>query len=188
MKIKKVILIILLILLIAAIVVGVLNLNQSVKVLGDDVNQINVESNINDGAFSTGDDQPIEQTKEILNDGDIVSLDENVFMTELNDVYLNYSEYEGKQIEYEGFVFNDPSSGALVVGREYYCCGYDAYIIGFECKYPEGIEKQIFEDDQWVKVTGIIHIQENQWKEKVPVIEVVEILEKEQEGLRVVTF
>ncbi len=191
MNLRKIAFIVLLIIIIALIIVGLISLNESVSTnTTSQQSTTNVDENIENGAFQNGEEanNDQQQNNNVVNDGDVVVIEEKMFMNELNDVYLNYDDYDGKPIEYEGFVYNDEPTGAFVIGREYYCCGYDSYMVGFECVYPEGVENKSFEDDVWVKVAGTIRVNREQKGMETPYIEISTIEEKEQEGLRVVTY
>lgn len=176
MKKKKVILIILLILIIVLIVIGIIVLNNSVEetIQSDSV----TSSNQGDGSNSTLDSTI--QVPEV--EGDAVTLNDRFFLSQLDDIYLNYEDYEGKTIQYEGFIYNIPDTDNIVVCRNYYCCGYDASLVGLECIYDESE----FENDTWVTVTGTIVISDK-YTYLTPLVEVTSIVETE-EGERIVGY
>lgn len=93
-------------------------------------------------------------TNDTIQEEQIITVKESVFMEMMNDIYINYKEYENKIVSYEGFMhyFDDMT----IVARKYYCCGYDAYLIGLEC-VSEG---ELPEDNEWVKVEGVIGLKE----------------------------
>ena len=187
MKFKKLFWLILLILIIGLIILGVISLNKSIVPINKESAIISKEdSNIENGAFVSNDENS--NTYNVNNSGDIIIIEEKMFMLELNDIYLNYKDYEGKTIKYDGFVYNDEFTKATVIGREYYCCGYDSYMIGFECEFPEVGEKRTLENDKWFDVEGVICINRDENGMEYPFIRITSIKEKTEEGQRVVTF
>ncbi|MNT48668.1 hypothetical protein D3C72_1854610 [compost metagenome] len=69
----------------------------------------------------------------------------------------------------------------MVIGRNYNCCGYDAFVIGFECKTDKKLE-----DDTWVRVRGTIAINNSNQNDVYPYINVTSIEEKEERGAETV--
>lgn len=126
MKIKKIILIIVLLAVVAGIVVVV-------AVSG---NKEEVDTNV-----------PEEQTAK----ADIVMQDK-YFITQINDIYINYEQYLGKTIEVEGFPMSYQKY--KFVGR--YgpgCCVSDGYAY-LEYEYSEELE--LVDEKDWIKVKGTI--------------------------------
>lgn len=92
---------------------------------------------------------------------DIVIRD-NYFVGMITDLTTNMHDYDGKTVQYEGFVRNiDPEFNAkesFAVCRMFYCCGNDAYFVGLPCY---GYTGTIPKDDEWVVVTGVMGIRED---------------------------
>lgn len=173
MKIKKFMLVIVLILIIVGIIIGIDALNKDIE----SVTKVTTTKN---------EQNETSTNNNTTNSEDTVTLGENLFMTQLNDIYLNYSDYEGKTIELIGFTFNDWYSESLVVGREYYCCGTDAYIIGFECGFDDTSKEIEYEDDVWVRVVGTIILKETD-EGTYPTI-LINTIEETEEGTRTVWY
>ena len=187
MKFKKLFWIIILIAIIGLIVLGITELNNNIVQKNQKKDSgFKEDSNIENGAFVSNDDNS--NIYDVDNSGDTIVIEEKMFMLELNDIYLNYKDYEGKVIKYYGFVYNDEFTKATVIGREYYCCGYDSYMIGFECDFSENKEKIILENDKWFDVEGVISIKKGENGIEYPFVKITSINEKAQEGQRVVTF
>ena len=172
---KKLMLILILAIILVLILAGIIKLNENLD------------------AENKQEQQPsnsvTNQTTENTSNKDTIVIGEKMFMNELNDIYMNYKEYEGKVIEFDGFVYNDEPTSAMVVGREYYCCGDDSYIVGLQCRPKEGSENITFTNDIWVKVTGTVKLvaDENVEDMSYPIIEINTIQETE-EGERVVYY
>lgn len=93
--------------------------------------------------------------------GEIVEIQEKMFIAQSNDIYLNPEDYLGKYIRYEGLFVSYEEPGSL---KDYFyvirygpgCCSYDGEA-GFEVVWRDG-EKPIpmFEQNAWVQVTGIL--------------------------------
>lgn len=90
---------------------------------------------------------------------DIV-IHDNYFVGMVTDMTTNMRDYEGKTVRYEGFVRNIgpelESQESFAVCRMFYCCGEDAYFVGFSCDKADG---EIPGDDAWVTVTGVLGIR-----------------------------
>ena len=112
----------------------------------------------------------------------ILTLKDNMFVTTLNDIYINYQDYEGKTLSYEGFMFWEDDY--RVVAREYYCCGYDPYVVGLECYSEEEFPAK----DEWVKVEGVIKVNYDTPSYPSPYLDVTSIEVLETRGEEVVYF
>ena len=97
---------------------------------------------------------------------EIVVLSDKLFLINLDEIYANYKKYEGKYLQIDGFVFNDPGSGNIIVGREYSCCGPDNFLIGLECE-DSNVE---YKNDTWIRATGIIKVVEDKENKLNPII------------------
>lgn len=100
-------------------------------------------------------------TGEVTDDmksGDVIEINDKLFLTQTNDVYANVNDYVGKTIKYEGIYSTENYQGELthyVIRYGPGCCGNDANV-GFEViydgKYPQ--------KNDWVAVEGTIEIYE----------------------------
>ena len=159
---KKIILIILLSIIIIGIVIGVFVINENIRFSKENTNNESLKGKIEEGT-------------------EILKFSERLFLAQLDDVYMNMEEYEGRIIEYTGFVHNIPKTNDFVVAREYYCCGDDASLVGFEA-----VTDEKFKDETWVKVIGKI-VLSNKYEYVTPVLEVLSIEETVQ-GERYVNY
>lgn len=87
-------------------------------------------------------------------DSDTITINEKVFITQINDIYLNFEDYKNKTIIVEGMysVFESTVSDAVspVVYRNGPgCCNNDGWA-GFLLKYDGKLPKE----NDWIKVTG----------------------------------
>ena len=147
---KKIILIIILVLIIACIIALIININNKSRF--ENVNKLD------------------EDIKDKLEETDkIVEFNEKLFLAQMDDVYVNMEKYEGKVIQYEGFIYNIPDDENYVIGRENYCCGTDSYLVGLEV-----ISDKKFENDTWVKITGKV-VLSNKYEHITPMLEVVDV-------------
>lgn len=88
----------------------------------------------------------------VLIDGKIVPQDSN-FAKWIQEIYANTSRYDGKEIDFVGFVYKDKSfkKDEFVAGRSMMiCCAADVQIIGFMCKYDKVASLQ---DNGWYRFT-----------------------------------
>ncbi len=98
-------------------------------------------------------------------DGDIVEIREKMFITQINDVYLNPEDYADKKIKLEGFysVYQvDGKSIHSVIRNGPGCCGNDG-VAGFEFvwdgEYPQ--------KNDWLRVVGTLATKEENGMEYV---------------------
>ncbi|MDR2587841.1 MAG: hypothetical protein LBC67_00280 [Spirochaetales bacterium] len=100
----------------------------------------------------------------------IFEIKEKMFITQINDIYLNAEDYVGKTLKYEGIFdsFKSPETGIVYRWVTRYgpgCCGTDSNA-GFEVIWPEEIpreaparprpatRREYPEKNAWVEVTG----------------------------------
>ena len=95
-------------------------------------------------------------------ENNIIEIDEKMFVTQTNDIYINQEEYLDQTIRYEGIFRISPStdgqSSSFYVFR--YgpgCCGNDGEV-GFEVLW----DGDTIDDDAWVEVTGTLQKAEDE--------------------------
>jgi uncharacterized membrane protein YcgQ (UPF0703/DUF1980 family) len=91
-------------------------------------------------------------------DNGIVVIKEKMFITQINDVYLNSDDYLGKTIQLEGIFLceqydNEPEPYCFVIRYGPGCCGTDLNA-GFVVKWDESRIKPYPTIDSWVEATG----------------------------------
>ncbi|MDR0302699.1 MAG: hypothetical protein LBI04_10360 [Treponema sp.] len=89
----------------------------------------------------------------------VVEIKEKMFISQVNDVYLNAEDYLGKTIKLEGIFkqeqyseWDDPYRFVLRYGPG--CCGNDGNV-GFEIKWEDNTQPYP-DDDSWVETTGVL--------------------------------
>jgi uncharacterized membrane protein YcgQ (UPF0703/DUF1980 family) len=88
--------------------------------------------------------------------GDVIEIKEKMFISQVNDVYLNPEDYLGKTIKLEGLFKIDQGydkSYCFVLRYGPGCCGYDGNV-GFEVAWDKEKEKPYPNEDAWVEATG----------------------------------
>ena len=87
------------------------------------------------------------------------------------DAQENYKKYDGKKVEFLGYVYNPDKmkKGVMVPGRfAMTCCIEDVTFLGFKCKYPDS--KNI-PHKSWIKVTAEVRVEfAMEYKGKGPVL------------------
>ena len=87
-------------------------------------------------------------------DNDVIEIKEKMFISQVNDVYLNVDEYLGKAIKIEGlFVQEGPYHFVLRYGPG--CCGSDGNV-GFEVAWAESKKTPYPRQDSWVQAIGVL--------------------------------
>ena len=163
---KKIILSIVLLIIIIISIVGVIILIDNKRFNSSNNNDNNNNNNL---------------SSKIGENAEIVEFNERLFLAQVDDVYINMEDYEGKYIKYTGFVYNVPETDDFVIAREYFCCGDDSTLVGFEA-----ITDEKFQNDTWVTVTGKI-VLSDKYEYLTPIMEVVDI-EKATPGERYVYY
>ena len=92
---------------------------------------------------------------------DVVELEEDMFIAQLNDIYLNSDEYLGKTIKYEGmftwWYLDETNMPYYLVYRDSPggCCGTDGKA-AFEVVWPDGSDKAYPNENDWCEVIGTL--------------------------------
>jgi uncharacterized membrane protein YcgQ (UPF0703/DUF1980 family) len=79
-----------------------------------------------------------------------------MFISQVNDVYLNPEDYLGKTIKLEGLFKMDQGYNktyCFVLRYGPGCCGYDGNV-GFEVAWNNEKKKSYPDEDAWVEATG----------------------------------
>lgn len=96
------------------------------------------------------------------NDSEIVEIQEKMFITQIDDIYLNPDYYKGKIIKLEGMYdeYTDDNTNKTyysVIRNAPGCCGDDG-VAGFNFTY-EGVKP---EQNDWIAVEGTVEVEEQE--------------------------
>jgi len=102
-------------------------------------------------------------------DSDVIEIKEKMFISQVNDVYLNAEDYMGKKLKLEGLfmmeysdIRTEPYCFVLRYGPG--CCGTDGNV-GFEVAWTENQKKSYPKKESWVQATGELKTyEENDFK------------------------
>ena len=86
----------------------------------------------------------------------VIEIKEKMFISQVNDVYLNKDDYLGKTIKLEGLFKMDQGydkTYCFVLRYGPGCCGNDGNV-GFEVAWDKEKEKPYPGEDAWVEATG----------------------------------
>lgn len=115
---------------------------------------INNKSKVEDIADEKSKNEELENK-----DAEIVEIKEKMFLTQINDIYYNFDDYNGKIIKVEGmystFDFDESEKGHMVYRNGPGCCGNDGwggFLLNYDGEYPE--------DNDWIEVIGTPEIIE----------------------------
>ncbi|MEA4813769.1 MAG: hypothetical protein VB112_02520 [Oscillospiraceae bacterium] len=84
-----------------------------------------------------------------------INVGDKLYMTQINDWYMNFSDYSGKSVVIEGYymIFDDKYT---FVGRKGPTCPYcTGGYVNFEFKSDQDLSKLVSESS-WIRVTGIL--------------------------------
>jgi len=100
---------------------------------------------------------------------EVIEIGEKMFIEQMNDIYYNFDEYDGKKIRYEGIFYAYPDSEQFpayqaVIRRGPGCCGDDGEV-GFEVKW----DKEYPAQDEWVEVIGVLSKDEESGYQRIQV-------------------
>ena len=102
---------------------------------------------------------------------DLIEISDADYAIWYMDAQENYKKYDGKKVEFLGYVYNPDKlkKGVMVPGRfAMTCCIEDVTFLGFKCKYPDS--KNI-PHKSWIKVTAEIRVEfAMEYKGKGPVL------------------
>jgi len=105
----------------------------------------------------TGDEPSVSAKREpLVSDKGVIEIKEKMFISQVNDVYLNAEDYLGKTIKLEGLFKMEQGydkSYCFVLRYGPGCCGYDGNV-GFEVAWDKEKEKPYPGEDSWVEATG----------------------------------
>jgi len=94
---------------------------------------------------------------------DTIKIDEKMFIAQVNDVYLNAEDYQGKKIKLEGVFLQSTGEKPyyFVVRYGPACCGNDG-IVGFEVAWAKEKEQPYPAADSWVEAEGVLKSYEDE--------------------------
>ena len=102
---------------------------------------------------------------------DLIEISDADYAIWYMDAQENYKKYDGKKVEFLGYVYNPDKmkKGVMVPGRfAMTCCIEDVTFLGFKCKYPDS--KNILHKS-WIKITAEIRVEfAMEYKGKGPVL------------------
>ena len=94
-----------------------------------------------------------------VNAGEIIEIRERMFLTHVNEIYLNAPDYMGRTIKLEGIFKIEQYEGETVffVLRNVPdgCCGGRGFA-GFEVKAAASLVRNFPENDSWVEAVGVL--------------------------------
>jgi uncharacterized membrane protein YcgQ (UPF0703/DUF1980 family) len=93
---------------------------------------------------------------------EVVKIKEKMFISQVNDVYLNAQDYLGKTIKLEGIFKEEQGydkSYCFVLRYGPGCCGSDGNV-GFEVAWDNEKTKPYPNDNSWVEATGVLKTYE----------------------------
>lgn len=99
-----------------------------------------------------------EQLKQKLGQSPNIVMNDSVYATYYDEIYLDIKKYKGRQIQLKGFVYKEDGlePNQLVLSRFLIThCVADASIIGFLSELPEASSLQ---EDSWIEANGVLNI------------------------------
>jgi uncharacterized membrane protein YcgQ (UPF0703/DUF1980 family) len=87
---------------------------------------------------------------------DVIEIKEKMFISQVNDVYVNPKDYLGKTIKLEGIFKEEQGNDKMYCFVLRYgpgCCGFDGNV-GFEVAWDKEKGKPYPDNDSWVEATG----------------------------------
>ncbi|ROR23871.1 putative membrane protein [Mobilisporobacter senegalensis] len=95
-----------------------------------------------------------------VDNNEIIEITEKMFLTQINDIYYNFPDYEGRKIKVEGMYdsvesYLDGSTLHMVYRNGPGCCGNDGwggFYLNYEGEYPA--------KNDWIQVIGTAQLVE----------------------------
>ena len=124
------------------------------------VNNNIIESNAKDNNKTTTvtklSDGTLYQTGELIDKADIV-IGDNLYDTQLADINLNFSQYEGKSIEIEGmYMLNNPYTFVGRYSNSNLCAYCPQGYSYFEYEWKGDQKPYLVDEISWLKIKGIL--------------------------------
>jgi uncharacterized membrane protein YcgQ (UPF0703/DUF1980 family) len=98
-------------------------------------------------------------TRTETEENSVIEIRERMFMTQIQDIYLNANDFLGRTIKLEGIFIGMTWDGASYnyVVRSYSdgCCGGN---VGFEVMWPQGRPDPFPENNSWVEAEGVLKL------------------------------
>lgn len=120
---------------------------------------------------------------------DLIKISDADYAIWYMDAQENYKKYDGKKVEFLGYVYNPDKmkKGVMVPGRfAMTCCIEDVTFLGFKCKYPDS---KSIPHKSWIKITAEIRVEfAMEYKGKGPVLYPVSIEPAEEPEDELVYF
>jgi len=134
--------------------------------------------NTRQGSLISTADEPSVSASPVSDKG-VIEIKEKMFISQVNDVYLNPDDYLGKTIKLEGlFKMNQDydKSYCFVLRYGPGCCGYDGNV-GFEVSWNKDKEKEkpYPGEDSWVEATGELKTYEEDGYNKFLYLDLVSL-------------
>jgi len=120
---------------------------------------------------------------------DVIEIKEKMFISQVNDVYLNKNDYLGKKIKLEGLFFteqgNNNKSYCFVLRFGPGCCGYDGNV-GFEVAWDKDKNKQYPGNNSWVEATGELKTYEEDGYDEFLYLDLISLNVLDKRGMETV--
>jgi uncharacterized membrane protein YcgQ (UPF0703/DUF1980 family) len=119
---------------------------------------------------------------------DVIDIKEKMFISQVNDVYVNPEDYMGKTIKLEGIFTMEQGydkSYCFVLRYGPGCCGYDGNV-GFEVAWDKEKEKPYPREDSWVEATGELKSYEEDEYSKFLYLDLVSLNVLDKRGMETV--
>lgn len=162
--------------------------NKNSIIVNRDASNNDKDFGISEFSTSTPDDELKETLKanKNANDEEVLEIPERMFLTQIEDIRLNFDEYEGKTIIVEGmythlYSWDGKNTAPVVYRRGPGCCGNDAwggFLLKYDGEYPE--------ENAWIRVTGTPELIKEGFFHNL-YLNVTSIEVKEERGLEFVT-
>ncbi len=99
--------------------------------------------------------------EEIDSNSDTIVISEDMYVTWINEIYVNYQDYIGKKIKLEGMYTNyysmqDDETYNMVYRVGPGCCGNDGNMAGFKFECAGELPKE----NDWIEVEGVLDTYE----------------------------
>lgn len=124
--------------------------------------------------------------KKEVADKEVVEITEKMFLTQINDIYYNFNNYENKTVVLEGmysvFTSTDGTATSPVVYRNGPGCsgndGWGGFLLRYDGEFPD--------ENDWIRVTGtpVLETNEKGYKNIYLIVSSLEV--KDERGAELV--
>lgn len=143
------------------IIITLLSMGACSNKMNDDIKDTNNNSSVNTSKTENNINE--ETNSNNVESGDVINITEKMYVTYINEIYTNATDYLGKTIKIQGMFTSEYCEPTKTTYYYVYrtgpgCCGNDGSMCGFEFTYKGDIPNK----NEWIEVIGTLRTYEEE--------------------------